>query len=218
MMTWHSSPILRSQRLSRGTWFSVRWFLTPKRPIRCAASFSQLFGVALIISMSEITKRRNADSSGSWSPHARKLSPQEAARCREAFVAFDGGTGEVPLRTLRSLLQRLSVYPSEENLFTLISTHDPGGRGFITLDGFLSLVADYQTMGSGDGNIDTAALDAFVALGGNRDQSGVVSTEKLRHAVRWSFALPIDIDRLIKEADTDNSGFIDFEEFLAMLR
>lgn len=168
--------------------------------------------------MTDTATKRRAVEGGSWSPNARKLSPQEAARCREAFVAFDGGTGEVPLRTLRSLLQRLSVYPSEENLFALISAHDPGGKGYITLGGFLNLVADYHTMGSGDGSIDTAALDAFVALGGNRDQSGVVSTEKLRHAVRWSFALPIDIDRLIKEADTDNSGFIDFEEFVAMLR
>ena len=61
-------------------------------------------------------------------------------------------------------------------------------------------------------------LDAFIALGGNRDQSGVVSTEKLRTAVKCDFALPVDIDRLIRDADTDGSGFIDFEEFSAMLR
>ncbi len=148
---------------------------------------------------------------------AKPLTAQEAARCAEAFCAFDGGTGDMPLRALRSALQRIAVYPTEEDLLALISRHDPDGAGSLSLETFKTLVADHRTMTSSAAPVDAGTLDAFVALGGNRDQSGVISTDRLRDAVRHDFALPIDIDRLIREADTDNSGFIDFEEFAAML-
>jgi len=131
---------------------------------------------------------------------------------------FDRGTGELALKSLRSALQRLAIYPSEESLFALISQHDSEGRGYLTLEAFMQLVADHRVLSRGVSAVDTATLDAFIALGGNRDQSGVVSTEKLRQAVKTDFALPVDIDRLIRAADTDGSGFIDFEEFSAMLR
>ena len=131
---------------------------------------------------------------------------------------FDRGPGDLPLRNLRSALQRLAIYPSEETLFTLISRHDAEGRGCLSLDAFSRFIADHKLMSKDANPVDTATLDAFIALGGNRDQSGVVSTEKLRTAVKCDFALPVDIDRLIRDADTDGSGFIDFEEFSAMLR
>ena len=148
----------------------------------------------------------------------RVLSAQDTHRCEEAFVAFDGGTGALPLRAVRSALQRMSIYPTEEELFELIAAHDPGGEGVVSMKQFIALVTDYKNFArSGDG-VDTTTLDAFVALGGNRDQSGVISTDKLRAAVRDDFALPINIDKLIREADVDGSGFIDFEEFSSMLR
>jgi Ca2+-binding EF-hand superfamily protein len=148
----------------------------------------------------------------------KPLAAVEAAKCTESFCAFDSGSGELPLRSVRSALQRVAIYPSEEELFTLISRHDPEGGGSLSLQSFLAFVAEYRALASNAAVVDTATLDAFVALGGNRDQSGVVSTDRLRDAVRHDFALPIDIERLIREADTDGSGYIDFEEFSAMLR
>ena len=62
-----------------------------------------------------------------------------------------------------------------------------------------------------------AAVDAFIALGGNQDKTGQVSTDKLRHIVK-EFGLTIDINRLIAETDTDKSGFIDYNEFAVMMK
>merc|ERR1719424_2476725 len=56
------------------------------------------------------------------------------------------------------------------------------------------------------------AVDAFIALGGRSDKSGEISTEKLRAVIK-DFGLTIDIDRLIRDTDTDHSGLIDYEEF-----
>ena len=148
----------------------------------------------------------------------RGLSAQDLHRCEETFVAFDGGTGALPLRAVRAALQRMTIYPSEEELFELIAVHDPDGTGALPLPRFVALVTDFKNFARAGDGVDTTTLDAFVALGGNRDQSGVISTDKLRAAVRDDFAIPINIDRLIREADADGSGFIDFEEFSAMLR
>jgi hypothetical protein len=62
-----------------------------------------------------------------------------------------------------------------------------------------------------------SAVDAFIALGGNADKTGQVSTEKLRNIVK-EFGLTIDINKLIAETDTDRSGFIDYQEFTVMMK
>ena len=83
-------------------------------------------------------------------------------------------------------------------------------------------------------------VDAFIALGGNADKTGEISTDKLRGIVK-EFGLTIDIDvnaqpcpcppaspaptpacppcaqRLIRETDKDHSGFIDYPEFRDMM-
>lgn len=59
-------------------------------------------------------------------------------------------------------------------------------------------------------------VDAFVALGGEADRSGHVSTAKLVSVVR-SFGLTLDIKRLISQADDDGSGVLEFDEFARLL-
>lgn len=61
------------------------------------------------------------------------------------------------------------------------------------------------------------AVDAFIALGGNADKTGNVQAEKLRTIIK-EFGLTIDIDRLIREVDTDHSGLIDYQEFAVMMK
>ena len=61
------------------------------------------------------------------------------------------------------------------------------------------------------------AVDAFIALGGNADKTGNVVADKLRGIVK-EFGLTIDIDRLIREVDTDHSGLIDYQEFAVMMK
>jgi Ca2+-binding EF-hand superfamily protein len=60
-------------------------------------------------------------------------------------------------------------------------------------------------------------IEAFQALGGNEDKSGSVATSKLK-GICDDFELSIDIGELVALYDSDNSGFIDYEEFAAMLK
>ena len=49
-------------------------------------------------------------------------------------------------------------------------------------------------------------IDAYVAMGGEEDQSGYVDSQKLISIIKNEFKLTIDIEKLIKEIDTDGSG------------
>lgn len=141
----------------------------------------------------------------------------------KSFATYDNGSGELPLRHIRAALQQMAIFPTEETLFELVSKyHRPSKDGTVlaglSFDNFHALVQALRTNEDARPASDAAIVEAFVALGGNKDRSGQVSTELLRHVARDEFALPIDIDRLIQEADLDGGGFIDFDEFSVMLR
>ena len=53
-------------------------------------------------------------------------------------------------------------------------------------------------------------------MGGNQDKSGELVAEKLISIIK-EFKMTIDIEKLIKEVDVDNSGYIDYEEFSSLL-
>ena len=141
----------------------------------------------------------------------------------KAFSTYDGGSGELPLRHIRAALQQMAIYPTEETLFELVSKyHKPTKEGKvlqgIPFEQFQALVQALRSNEDARPASDAAIVEAFVALGGNKDRSGQVSTELLRHVVRDEFALPIDIDKLIQEADLDGGGTVDYDEFSVMLR
>jgi calmodulin len=76
------------------------------------------------------------------------------------------------------------------------------------------MIAQKEKSAAASDESDT--IDAFVALGGAPDKSGEISADKLRQLVR-EFGLTIDIETLIREVDTDKSGYIDYEEFRRMM-
>ena len=63
---------------------------------------------------------------------------------------------------------------------------------------------------------DADTIDAFVAMGGNSDKSGQVDMIKLTRTMKI-FGITIDPDKLLLEADKDESGFIDYEEFKTLM-
>ena len=69
----------------------------------------------------------------------------------------------------------------------------------------------------GEGSNEDDLMDAYVAMGGDKDGGGCVDAEKLIKTIRDDFEMTIDIEALIAEADEDGSGEIEFDEFRDML-
>ena len=153
-------------------------------------------------------------------------------------------------------------------IFQMISQVDDDNSGEIEFAEFLKVIEN-QKASAAKASDETDTVEAFVALGGNSDKTGEISTEKLsarRQGVRalmflrisgistrvvellffrnvlfellclqsflhfnmyfpglinssssQDFGLTIDIEKLIKETDTDGSGKVDYAEFKAMM-
>jgi len=144
------------------------------------------------------------------------LTNKERNDCRDAFDKFDkDASGAISDWELRAMLQSMGQDPTDEEIFDMIAAVDEDGSAEIDFKEFCAVIKMQKDKESNDGESDT--LDAFIALGGNADKTGQVSTDKLRHVVK-EFGLTIDINRLIAETDTDRSGFIDYNEFAVMMK
>lgn len=143
------------------------------------------------------------------------LTEEERNQCREAFEKFDkDNSGAISDWELKAMLASMGQDPSDEEIFDMIAAVDDDGSNEIDFKEFCAVILMQKQKESGDGESDT--LDAFIALGGNQDKTGQVSTDKLRAVVN-DFGLTIDINKLILETDTDRSGFIDYNEFAVMM-
>eukprot|EP00793_Prasinoderma_coloniale_P006344 PRCOL_00001174-RA len=144
------------------------------------------------------------------------LSQEEIDGCREAFSRFDkDGSGTIDATELKATLQALGQNPTEEEIFLMISEVDDDNSGEIEFSEFLRVIESQKAKEAARGD-ESDTIEAFVALGGNADKTGEISTTKLRNTI-LEFGLTIDIEQLIKETDKDGSGLIDFEEFKTMM-
>ena len=174
--------------------------------------------------------QRNLRQKAKLKPHIApsnfKLNAKEIAKCRSTFNLCDTKhRGTINIYELQDSMRALGQNVSQTDLQSLITygVEQPAEEDIelflskigIDFHDFIRLleVLKEQYMNS---DTDMDSLDAFVAMGGNSDKSGEISAAKLTKTI-IDFGLTIDIEKLIREADTDNSGLIDFDEFSEML-
>lgn len=152
---------------------------------------------------------------------------------------------QIDASELKVTLNAMGQNPTEEEIFQMISQVDDDNSGEIEFAEFLKVIEN-QKASAAKANDETDTIEAFVALGGNADKTGEISTEKLRAVVKvrnciratpvkgssctysnsfrpfstsplQDFGLTIDIEKLIRETDADGSGKVDYNEFKAMM-
>lgn len=60
-------------------------------------------------------------------------------------------------------------------------------------------------------------VDAFVACGGNPDETGSADVSKIVKIVKTDFGLDVDIEGIIDTLDVDGAGQLGFAQFKEML-
>ena len=113
---------------------------------------------------------------------------------------------------MRLLLEAIGENPTEEELFRFMADVDEGGKGEIEFSEFLRAF-EKQRGGLVDPEAEAEILDAFVALGGNKDKSGFIDSSNLIRVVRDEFGMTVKLDKLMEELDLDHDGKISFSEF-----
>jgi len=142
------------------------------------------------------------------------LSNEKIAEFRAAFELFDKDRdGQIKTKELGTIMRNLGQNPNHELLCKLMKEVDADGGGTIDFNEFLGLmVRTMKESGQKDELIE--AFRAFDVAGNN-----YVTAYELRNLYYniGEYLTPEDIESLMKEADVDGDGQIDFEEFVNMM-
>ncbi|KAK3146127.1 hypothetical protein QOZ80_3AG0216670 [Eleusine coracana subsp. coracana] len=143
------------------------------------------------------------------------LTGEQIVAFQEAFSLFDkNGDGCITMEELAAVTRSLGLDPSDQELIDMMSEVDTDGNGIIDFQEFLSLIA--RKMKDGDG--DEELKEAFEVL--DKDQNGFISPTELR-TVMTSLGEKMtdeEVEQMIKEADTDGDGQVNYDEFVLMMK
>ena len=142
------------------------------------------------------------------------LSEERITEFKAAFELFDKDRdGAINNKELGTVMRNLGQNPSEEELKQLIREVDLNGNGTIDFKEFMCLMVKKMK----DNDFDEELQEAFKVF--DRDQNGYISSHELRHTMTnlGENLTPEEVEEMIKEADIDGDGQVDYQEFVKMM-
>lgn len=123
------------------------------------------------------------------------------------------GDGKITTKELGTVMRSLGQNPSESELTDMINEVDVDSDGSIDFPEFLTMMA--RKMKDTDSEAEIA--EAFKVFDRNGD--GKISAAELRHVLTsiGEKLSDADVDQMIREADVNNDGEIDIQEFTQLL-
>jgi len=145
---------------------------------------------------------------------ADQLTEEQVAEFKEAFSLFDkDGDGTITTRELGTVMRSLGQNPTEAELQDMINEVDADGNNQIDFAEFLTMMARKMK----DTDSEEEIREAFKVF--DRDNNGFISAAELRH-VMTSIGEKLtddEVDEMIREADQDGDGRIDYNEFVQLM-
>ncbi|XP_010935758.1 calmodulin [Elaeis guineensis] len=139
---------------------------------------------------------------------------EQISEFQEAFSLFDkDGDGCITLEELETVIKSLGQNPTEDELHEMIKEIDADGNGTIEFGEFLSLMARKMK----ETDAEEEIKEAFKVF--DKDQNGYISASELKN-VMISLGEKLtdeEVDQMIKEADLDGDGQVNYEEFVRMM-
>merc|ERR1712172_185172 len=153
-------------------------------------------------------------STMSGSAEAGQLTEEQIAEFKEAFSLFDkDGDGTITTKELGTVMRSLGQNPTEAELLDMINEVDADGNGTIDFPEFLTMMARKMK----DTDSEDEIKEAFKVF--DKDGNGFISATELRHVMTnlGEKLTDEEVDEMIREADIDGDGQINYEEFVAMM-
>ncbi|KAM7402263.1 hypothetical protein PAMP_017517 [Pampus punctatissimus] len=153
-----------------------------------------------------------------WEENRRpvsKLTQEQVTEYKGVFEMFDEeGNGDVKTQELERLMSLMGINPTKRELSQMDKDVDKDGKGIFNCDSFLDLMALYHERTK---NQDTELRAAFKVF--DKEAKGYIDWNTLKY-VLMNAGEPlneIEAEQMMKEADKDRDGTIDYEEFVAMM-
>ncbi|BAT87970.1 hypothetical protein LR48_Vigan10g152400 [Vigna angularis] len=142
------------------------------------------------------------------------LREEQIGEFLEAFCLFDkDGDGRINIEELGTAIRSLDENPTLEELQIMMSEVDTDGNGTIEFGEFLNLMARKMK----ESEAEEELKEAFRVF--DKDQDGYISASELRSVMRTIGEKVTDeeVAQMVKEADLDGDGLVDYEEFVRMM-
>ena len=143
-----------------------------------------------------------------------EMDAKKKEELREYFDMFDrDGDGLVNKIDLGNILRCIGYEQNEQDIIEWISEFDEDGDKKINFEEFISLMIRYLI----GNDVEDELIEAFKIFdkGGN----GMITVNELKHVMMTlGEKLPEEeVDEMIKEADPNNEGIIQYSEFAKVL-
>ncbi|XP_010348643.1 calmodulin-like protein 6 [Saimiri boliviensis] len=146
---------------------------------------------------------------------AERLSAEQIKEYKGVFEMFDEeGNGQVKTGELERLMSLLGINPTKSELASMAKDVDKDNKGFFNCDGFLALMGVYHEKAQNQESELRAAFRVF-----DKEGKGYIDWNTLKY-VLMNAGEPlneVEAEQMMKEADKDGDGTIDYEEFVAMM-
>jgi Ca2+-binding EF-hand superfamily protein len=139
----------------------------------------------------------------------------EVDEVKEIFALFDkNGDGKIPLDELGSLLRSLNRAPSQSEIDKISKEHF-SSTGYITSSDIPLLLSSFPPIDSQAAQTELRA--AFRVL--DREGKGQIPSEELKRLMTTvgEKMTAIEADEMLKMADPEKTGFVDYEKFIQKL-
>ena len=143
-----------------------------------------------------------------------QLQEEKVTECKEVFDLFDKDKdGAITTKELGDVMRALGANPTQAELQEMINEVDQDGSGKIEFKEFLELFARKMK----DPDTEEDLIEAFKIF--DKDGNGVISAAELRHVMTTlgERLTGEEADEMIREADTDGDGFINYHEFVKIM-
>ncbi|KAK2993676.1 hypothetical protein RJ640_026132 [Escallonia rubra] len=143
---------------------------------------------------------------------AEYLSEEEIAGLKEMFKTIDtDNSGQISFEELKAGLKRFGANLDESEIYDLMQSADIDNNGTIDYGEFVAATLHFNKIEREDHLF--AAFSYF-----DKDGSGYITQDELQLACEEFGIEDVQLEDMIREADQNNDGRIDYNEFVAMMQ